>query len=154
MIIIVRRRERHDPPALPERTPLDRVASVLLDIRLRLLMAALLLGVAMSSDTAARDNGQYGNVDPEIKEWVKRLTDKTGQGCCATADGYPADYDWDMAGNHYRVRIEGEWYDVPPEAVVDGPNKLGHATVWYWWDWSLDGRKTHHIRCFLPGPGG
>jgi hypothetical protein len=154
MIIVVHRRERHGPPAPQERTRLDRVVSAFFDIRLRLLMAVLLLSVAMAADTAARDYGQYGNVDPQTKEWVKSLTDKSGQGCCATADGFPADYDWDTAGNHYRVRIEDVWYDVPPEAVVDGPNKLGHATVWYWWDWGLDGKKTHHIRCFLPGPGG
>ena len=119
--------------------------------RLLVLMA---LVITASADAPARDNGQYANTDPEIKDWVKRLTDKSGQGCCATADGYPADYDWNVADNHYRVQIEGEWYDVPPEAVVDGPNRLGHATVWYWWDWSTDGKKTHHIRCFLPGPGG
>jgi hypothetical protein len=52
------------------------------------------------------------------------------------------------------VRIEGEWYVVPVEAVIEGPNKLGYATVWYWSSWELDGKKLHHIRCFLPGPGG
>lgn len=110
--------------------------------------------VVAAAEAPARDNGQYANTDPAIKEWVERLTDKSGQGCCATADGYPADNDWDVGADHYRVRIEGEWYDVPPEAVVDGPNRLGHATVWYWWEWSVDGHKVHHIRCFLPGPGG
>ncbi len=123
------------------------------DIRLRLLLIALVLSLA-AAGAPARDNGQYRDTDPAIKEWVNGLTDKNGQGCCATADGFPADYDWDTEGNHYKVLIDGEWYDVPPEAVIDGPNRLGHATVWYWWDWSLDGKKTNHIRCFLPGPGG
>jgi hypothetical protein len=36
------------------------------------------------------------------------------------------------------------------EALIEEPSKLGYATVWYWWDWSLDGKKTHHVRCF-PG---
>jgi hypothetical protein len=148
MIILVRRVQQEVPPP----APLDRVISRLFDIRLRLTMIALI--VLAAGGSSARDYGQYGNTDPEIKEWVKGLTDKSGQGCCATADGFPADYDWDVAGNHYKVRIEGEWYDVPPEALVEGPNRLGHATVWYWWDWSADGKKTHHIRCFLPGPRG
>lgn len=124
---------------------------MLLDKRL-LVMTAVIISIA--ADAPARDNGQYADVDPAIKEWVKRLTDKSGQGCCATADGFPADYDWNVADNHYRVRIDDEWYDVPPEAVVDGPNRLGHATVWYWWEWDVEGKKVNHIRCFLPGPGG
>jgi hypothetical protein len=154
MIILVRHPQRHDPPAPQQRTRQDRIRSRFLDIRLRLLMIALILSLAAAADAPARDNGQYRDTDPAIKEWIQQLTDKTGQGCCATADGHPAEYEWDVAGNHYKVRIEGEWYDVPPEALVDEPNRLGYATVWYWWDWSVDGKKTHHIRCFLPGPGG
>jgi hypothetical protein len=117
-------------------------------------MVGLLLSVVATTDTSARDYGQYRDVDPAIREWVQGLKDKTGQGCCATADGHPAEYEWDTAGNRYKVRIEGQWYDVPAEAVVDEPNKLGYATVWYWWSWERDGKKTYHIRCFLPGPGG
>jgi hypothetical protein len=118
-------------------------------------MAALLANAALDTGGAsARDSGQYRDVDPAIREWIQGLKDKAGQGCCDTADGHPAEYEWDIAGNRYKVRIEGEWYDVPEEAVIDGPNKLGYATVWYWWSWEFDGRKVHHIRCFLPGPGG
>jgi hypothetical protein len=114
----------------------------------------LLLSVIAITDTSARDYGQYRDVDPAIREWVQGLKDKAGQGCCATADGHPAEYEWDTAGNRYKVRIEGQWYDVPAEAVVDEPNKLGYATAWYWWSFELDGKKTYHIRCFLRGPGG
>ena len=151
MPFLTRRFQRRDLSAPQVRVGRNRHPYLFLAIRLRLLMIALLAGAA---DAPARDYGQYRDVDPAIKEWVQRLTDKTGQGCCATADGHPAEYEWDVAGNHYRVRIEGEWYVVPPEAVIDEPNKLGYATVWYWWDWSLDGKKTNHIRCFLPGSGG
>jgi hypothetical protein len=119
-----------------------------------LLSIALSLSIGLATGTSARDYGQYSNVDPAIREWIESLKDKTGLGCCATADGHPAEYEWDIAGNQYKVRIEGAWYVVPDEAVVDGPNKLGYATVWYWWSWDIDGEKTYHIRCFLPGPGG
>jgi hypothetical protein len=115
---------------------------------------ALLLLVTLTAKVLARDYGQYRDIDPGLRQWIEALKDKTGKGCCETADGHPAEYEWDIAGNRYRVRIEGEWYNVPEEAVIEGPNKLGYATVWYWISWEIDGKKTHHIRCFLPGPGG
>lgn len=123
-------------------------------VRLPLLWAVLLMSIVSATGASARDYGQYHDVDPAIREWVQGLTDKTGQGCCATADGHPAEYEWDIADNCYKVRIEGQWYVVPAEAVIEEPNRLGYATVWYWWEWELDGKKTHHIRCFLSGSGG
>lgn len=142
MLSSLRRPESHDLPASwrPERLG-------------PLTVIALVVSLA-AAEAPARDNGQYANVDPAIREWVQQLTDKEGHGCCATADGHPAEYEWDTQGNRYRVRIEDEWYEVPAEAVIEEPNRLGYATVWYWWDWSEEGKKTHHIRCFLPGPGG
>jgi hypothetical protein len=118
------------------------------------LVTALLLVMSAATEALARDYGQHRDVDPAVREWVEGLKDKAGQGCCETADGHPAEYEWDTAGNRYMVRIEGEWYVVPIEALIEGPNRLGYATVWYWSSWELDGRKIHHIRCFLPGPGG
>jgi hypothetical protein len=117
-------------------------------------VAVLLLAVSSPAEAPARDRGQYRDVDPALRQWIEGLKDKAGQGCCDTADGYPAEYEWDIAGKRYRVRIEGEWYVVPDEAVIDGPNKLGYATVWYWAEWDVDGGMIAHIRCFLPGPGG
>jgi hypothetical protein len=129
--------------------------TLLKSIKLVPPVAVMLANTALNSGGAsARDYGQYRDVDPAIREWIQGLKDKSGQGCCDTADGHPAEYEWDTTGNRYKVQIEGEWYEVPEEAVIDGPNKLGYATVWYWWTWEIDGRKVHHIRCFLPGPGG
>ena len=113
-----------------------------------LLVTALLMVVASTIEAPARDYGQYRDIDPELRQWIEGLKDKKGQGCCET------EYEWDIAGNRYKVQIEGEWYVVPAEAVIEGPNKLGFATVWYWWSFELGGKKIHHIRCFLPGPGG
>src|SRR5215469_2389740 len=56
------------------------------------LIIALLLSVASAVNAAAKDYGQYSNVDPAIREWIEGLKDKTGLGCCATADGHPAEY--------------------------------------------------------------
>ena len=113
--------------------------------------AAFLL---LTNAAAARENGRYQNVDPNTKAWVKALTDKKGNGCCDTADGYPADVEWDNDTGRYRVRIDGDWYDVPEEALIEKPNKLGYAVVWYYPSYDADGRKVPKIRCFLPGAGG
>jgi len=40
------------------------------------------------------------------------------------------DADWDIAGDHYRVRVDGVWLDVPEESVVTAPNP---ARRWYGW---------------------
>jgi len=48
------------------------------------------------------------------------------------------------------VRIDGEWVDVPNDAVVDGPNRAGRTMVWpYYLNGALVG-----VRCFLPGSMG
>jgi hypothetical protein len=96
-----------------------------------LLLVVAFFVEAIATGVPARDYGQYRNIDPAVRQWVEGLKDKSGQGCCETADGHPAEYEWDIAGNRHRVRIEGEWYVVPVQAVIEGPNKLGYATVWY-----------------------
>jgi hypothetical protein len=112
------------------------------------------------------DGGRFPAVDPEIKAWVKSLTDQKGEGCCDTADGYPAEAEWDNDAGKYRVWIESEphniagWFDVPDDALITKPNRLGYAVVWWYPQNDLidDGSKRHrsvpHIRCFLPGAGG
>src|SRR3979409_1724132 len=103
--------------------------------------------VLASFGTQARDNGQYTQVSPDIKRWVEGLTDGQGRGCCATADGFrPEEVEWDTAANSYRVRIEGQWFTVPDNAVIKESNRIGYAIVWYY----VDTGKLY-IRCFLPG---
>jgi hypothetical protein len=92
----------------------------------------------------ARDDGRYAN--SPLKLWFDSL--KSGKGpCCSDADGYAvADPDWESKSGHYRVRIEGEWWDVPDDAVITEPNRAGRTMVWPIRGW---GGLT--IRCFLPG---
>ena len=33
-------------------------------------------------------------------------------------------------GGRYRVRIEGEWHEVPEDAVITEPNRVGQTMVW------------------------
>jgi len=56
--------------------------------------------------------------------------------------------------HHYQVMLEGQWVDVPDEAVLDVPNKYGKALVWYSKSWrsKVTGQEgDFYIRCFLPG---
>jgi hypothetical protein len=108
-------------------------------------LAVLLLGLA-SQFAYARDRGQYANATPELKAWFESL--KSGKGpCCSDADGTAiSDADWESGGGHYRVRIEGEWVDVPDEAVITEPNRVGRTMVW-----PIRGYLGLTIRCFMPG---
>jgi hypothetical protein len=115
------------------------------------IVAAVLLYLTFGA--VARDDGRYQNVDPNIKTWIRGLTDKKGNGCCDTADGYPAEVEWDNDSGSYRVRIDGQWHVVPDDAVIETPNRLGYAMVWYYH--SHNGHQfILKIRCFLPGAGG
>ena len=74
----------------------------------------------------ARDlDGRYAAQNPELHQWFEGL--RSGKGpCCSDADGSAvSDVDWETAGNHYRVRIDGAWVDVPDEAVITEPNRIG-----------------------------
>ena len=58
-----------------------------------------------------------------------------------------ADPDWESRNGHYRVRLYGEWIDVPDDAVITEPNRVGRTMVWPL-------RLSDHeisIRCFMPG---
>jgi hypothetical protein len=114
---------------------------------------ALLL--ALSHSAHAADHGQLGPTPPEVKAWAGTLENKLRESCCSTADGWkPEEVEYDMKGNKYRVKIDGEWYDVPSEAVLDAPNRFGFAVVWYYRSWLNGTKPSVSIRCFIPGAGG
>ena len=41
-----------------------------------------------------------------------------------------ADVDWESKDGHYRVRLEGQWIDVPDDALITVPNRFGRTMVW------------------------
>lgn len=110
---------------------------------LPIVCAALLVGWT-TQFSHARDDGRYAN--SPLKAWFDGL--KSGKGpCCSDADGYAvADPDWETKSGHYRVRIEGEWHDVPEDAVITEPNRAGRTMVW-----PIKGWGGLTIRCFMPG---
>ena len=108
-----------------------------------MLCGALLVGIT-SPLSHARDDDRYAN--SPLKAWFDSL--KSGKGpCCSDADGYAvADPDWETKSGHYRVRIEGEWHEVPEDAVITEPNRAGRTMVW-----PIKGWGGMTIRCFMPG---
>jgi hypothetical protein len=93
-------------------------------------------------------DGKYAN--SPLKQWFDSLASRRGP-CCSVADGQSVeDVDWDTKDGKYRVRLDGQWIEVPPDALVTVPNKFGLAVVWPYKDY--EGRTQ--IRCFIPGAGG
>jgi hypothetical protein len=116
---------------------------------------ALLVATAMvTSPVVGRDlDGRYK--DSPLRDWFEHLASRKGL-CCSFADGYVvADADWQTTtdGRHYRVRVplsiggtDMDWVDVPDEAVITEPNRMGRTMVW-----PLYGKGNVSIRCFMPG---
>lgn len=99
---------------------------------------------------AARDvDGRYA--DSPLKGWFESLHSSKGP-CCSDADGRAlADVDWEAKDGHYRVRIEGQWWDVPDEAVIKEPNRAGRTMVWPIYYRAIGAPLRLEIRCFMPG---
>ena len=85
---------------------------------------------------------------PELNNWFNRLASGRGL-CCALTDGVTvADPDWESREGHYRVRLYGEWIDVPDDALITEPNRAGQTMVW---PMLFNGEIS--VRCFMPGSG-
>jgi hypothetical protein len=107
--------------------------------------AALIISATLVTGSAtARDDGRYAN--SPLKSWFDSLRSAKGL-CCSDADGsVVSDVDWESKDGHYRVRLEGQWVDVPDDAVITVPNRAGRTMVW-----PVKGASGISIRCFLPG---
>src|SRR5215467_1185900 len=105
------------------------------------MRSALLVLLLLSTTAAmARDDGRYAN--SPLKPWFDSL--KSGRGyCCSDADGRETEYD--IRESRYWVPVNGVGTQVPDDAVLSEPNRVGRPRVW------LD--ALQNIRCFLPGRG-
>jgi len=107
----------------------------------------ILSGVLLTA-ASAHDRHRADSQTPKMKEWFDTL--KSGKGpCCSDADGSVVkDSDWEADDKgHYRVHINGQWMDVPDDAVLHQPNMYGRTMVWT--GLYIDGKVQ--IRCFIPG---
>ena len=115
-----------------------RLAGIIISISLVMLIA----------DSEARDRGQFSKSTPEMKKWFDGLKSEIGS-CCSDADGTAlSDVDWESKNGKYRVRLNGQWIDVPDNALIRVPNLIGRTIVWPMPQIEGD---TIKIRCFMPG---
>ena len=120
----------------------------------RPLIASLVFCAVSAAAAIAMDRGQFANVPPEVREWFEHLRSPNGVPCCSYADGHRTGYD--MRQDEYWVPIEGEWYPVPPEAIINTANPVGEAIVWYRSRYDGEGINTgekYSILCFVPSDG-
>ncbi len=111
--------------------------------------AALAIFAAMLSISTIARAHAHDHQHPELNGWYERLHSGKGPCCDGTEATRVDDVDWETKDGHYRVRIDGEWVDVPKEAVVPGPNLDGRTMVWPYY---LNGHPIP--RCFIPGSMG
>lgn len=79
-----------------------------------------------------------------LRDWFNSLKSPAGGVCCHNFDGISLEEaDWRSGPNGYQVVANGKWIDVPPDTVVNEPNRLGRAHLWLKHDGS--------VRCFIPG---
>jgi hypothetical protein len=118
---------------------------------MRQLVIATLIFLAVLALSSIPQSYAHDHSRPDLDNWFRSL--QAGRGPCC--DGSEAlrldDVDWDTKDGHYRVRIDGEWIDVPDITVVTGPNRSGPTMVWPYQTRELDGTSKTLIRCFLPG---
>ena len=124
--------------------PLHRIGQR--KVPLRLACAALLVTLAAQASHARDPDGRYAAQNPELHKWFESL--RSGKGpCCSDADGTAvSDVDWETANGHYRVRLDGEWIEVPDEAVITEPIESAAP-----WSGQFTGYLGVSIRCFMPG---
>lgn len=104
---------------------------------------------------------------PELNEWFSGLHAKGGSRCCDGSDAeHLDDLSWgsqdknikDVYGtdahSSYWAILAGKRVDIPDYAVVEGPNKEGHAMIWEYKIWMEGDDFKFYIRCFMPGSEG
>lgn len=123
---------------------------------MRIILTSIL--ICFATLAVAHDN--HYAISDDMKNWFQGLKSEKGP-CCADADGSVIqDADWESKDNHYRVRIEEKWWDVPDGAVINAPNLYGPTMVWpirqngNSYGYGVKSGTIVDIRCFMPGSMG
>jgi hypothetical protein len=122
---------------------MKRAGEIVLGGVVLLALVIVLLLILRLSTVHAHDHNRS-----DLDGWYSQL--RSGLGPCCGGPQIDAttvdDIDWKIIGERYAVRLEGEWQDVPPLAVVKEPNRAGRALVWTYRD-----NGDLRVRCFMPG---
>lgn len=116
-------------------------------IRIFLAVVALIVLAMFLHHRPAR---AHDRERPDLDDWYHGLHSDAGAWCCEGKEAnHLADVDWESKDGHYRVRVDGQWWDVPEGAVITKPNRDGRAMAW------MNGGYQGHIgvRCFMAGSG-
>lgn len=112
-------------------------------IGIGLITMIIVLGHLLLRSAAAHDIER-----PDLDDWYHGLHSDAGNWCCEGKEAiHLADIDWESKDGHYRVRVDGQWWDVPEGAVISKPNRDGRPLVW------MNGGYGGFTgpRCFMPG---
>jgi hypothetical protein len=113
-----------------------------------ILFLALVLAATFPFEAKARDDGRYAN--SPLRPWFRSL--RVEGPCCGDGDSSTlSDTDGESKDGHYKVRIEDQWWDVPDDAVITAPNRVGRTIVWAIYYRSRTSPLRIEIRCFMPG---
>jgi hypothetical protein len=116
-------------------------------------LIGLLLIVALGVFVLVVQANAHDPARPDLDKWFSDLASGRGL-CCSNNDGI-FEPEWESKDGHYRVKLKGEWIDVPDDAVIKGPNLDGRTVVWPMqvplsaYQYSKGGKPA--IRCFMPG---
>jgi len=83
----------------------------------------LIVLLSLLSPAAARDVGQWEEIDPVVRQWYKTLMqpDNPGTSCCGEADAYWAD--------SFEVTPDGEYIAIITDERDDVPLRRQHKEV-------------------------
>ena len=137
-----------------------------LAIILVFVLVFLAIAFALARPAHAHDQQMRESM---VSDWMADLSSGKGL-CCSAAEGATVkDVDWstsdgmpcvlppiDAAANakpsKFCVRVDGVWWAVPENAVINEKNKYGPAVLWPIWGSKEGAPKTFDgIRCFLAG---
>ena len=102
-----------------------------------MIRAGLFIATLLLSGSAVAQN-------QSLRDWFNSLRNPLGQVCCHNFDGISLEEaEWRIGSNGYQAYANGKWIDVPEDALVSEPNRLGRAHLWL--------RPDGTVRCFMPG---
>ena len=118
---------------------------------LRILIALLLTLGCSSTYLWAKDNGQWAQVDPKVRDWFNSQKSRSGVHCCTVADGTYAEQEERGSSYWTRWRMPDgkmtDWIEVPESAVLyRTASPTGSAVVW----WGANPDGTLMVRCYVP----
>jgi hypothetical protein len=125
------------------------------------MIAALPFVLSLLVATPIHWDPKYAqNYTPEQRKWFQEQKVPNGRiTCCSVSDG--ALVEEDIRENHYWIKCPldtkcpfKKWTQVPDEALIKGPNKIGRPVVWWGTGDDDEGEDPHpFVKCYVPGAG-